>query len=127
MNDTSIFDDPPYLFLSDAWHRGRDGIWRVTAHARRSRGFLGGRTGTSTRHGVAHMEATLGANMTPTDLEAAPGQVRGEVAHHLPSPAVCPFCGTPQWLDPAVLGVDPKDWQNMEPGRHYAWPKDRLE
>jgi hypothetical protein len=108
--------DEPYLFLADGWHRGDDGTWRVTPRARRRRDFLSGRV---------HDVRRQGPNLTPTDLDAPRGSARGEIAHYLPSPAVCPFCGTPQLLDPTALGVGSRRFGSPEPGRHYAHPEGR--
>ncbi len=111
-----VWPDEPYLFLADGWHRGADGIWRLTPHARQRRDFLSGRRPDARRSS---------ARLTPTDLDAPRGSARGEIANYLPSPAVCPLCGTPQQLDPTALGVDPRKFGSVEPGRHYARLADR--
>jgi hypothetical protein len=91
-------DDPPWLFMAEGWHRRKDGTWCMTPRARRLGAFLSGRATDARRH--------FHAELTPSDLTAARGDVMGHAVTHLPALAICPFCGTPQQLDPQVLGVD---------------------
>lgn len=91
-------DDPARLFMAQGWHRRKDGILSVSRRARGNRAFLGGRAPDARRH--------FHAQLTPMDTSAAPDDVMGHLVVHLPSVAICPFCGTPQQLDPDVLGVE---------------------
>lgn|GEM_PF-2034767 len=89
----------PYLFMAEGWHLGHDGIWRMTPRGLRRRAFLSGRVQDVRRH--AH------AALTVEDLDDLGGP-KGRIARVLPSVVICPFCGTPQRLDPDVLGVAPR-------------------
>jgi hypothetical protein len=105
----------PYLFMAEGWHQGEDGVWRVTQRGLRDRAFLSGRSPDMRRH--------FRPPLTPDDEIGLRG-VKGREAHHLPSVAICPFCGTPQRLDPGVLSVDPFAWDGG-PAHTYAPTEER--
>lgn len=117
----------PYLFMPAGWQQGDwdsvargpnhpDGIWRVTQRGLRSHDFLSGR--------APDVRRDFHAVLTPEDLINR-GGVKGQIAHYLPSVAICPFCRTRQWLDPDVLGVDPLAYESGSPVSTYALPEDR--
>jgi hypothetical protein len=124
MQEGWTWPDEPYLFMAEGWQQGEDGIWRVNQRARQRHGFLSGRVHDVRRH-PNPSPPNRASSTSPTDMDAPRGSAKGQIAHHLPSLAVCPFCGTPQRLEPAVLGVAPRNFKSMEPGRHYARPEDR--
>lgn len=92
-------DDMAWLFLAIGWVPGDDGLWELSRRARRNRAFLDGRVPDARRR--ADLQDTVG--LTP-----GPDGMVGHVAPDVPCGIVCPRCGTPQQLDPNVLGVEPR-------------------
>ncbi len=95
----SITQRDRWLFMGTGWQWDDAGTWRVTERARADADFMRGRRGHSRRH-----------ENRPHDPVLPSQGAEGFRPQELPTPVVCPHCGTPQRLDPEALALEP--WQH---------------
>lgn len=92
----SVSQHDRWLFMGTGWQWDDAGTWRVTERAKADADFMRGRRGHSRRH-----------ENRPHDPVLPSQGAEGFRPQELPTPVVCPHCGTPQRLDPEALALDP--------------------
>ncbi len=86
--------DVIFLFLGFGWQWDDVDVWRVTKRAQANADFMAGRRGDARRH-----------ETRPHDPLAVDDGALGFYPFNMPIVAICPYCDTPQRLEPDVLGV----------------------
>lgn len=98
--------DQPWLFLGQGWTWDDKGRWIVTPRAMGNADFMAGRRG----------DAKRGPWRAHDPIDSAIG-AEGWRPHNLPVVIVCPFCSTPQRLEPTLLAIGANQHEHRVTGR----------